>query len=579
MLIRFAALLLLLCVFLPNPSYAQNKRALLVGVNDYMYIGDLNGPRNDVRIIKETLMNRYGFQPHEIKVLLDRQATKNNIMRTFENWLIKGTQKGDLTVFYFSGHGSQVPDFNNDEDDGQDEVLCPADTDPPGASSLQELNLIIDDELGVMFRELEGREVVVIIDACNSGSVSRTIRGKGVGKIEQTAGFRAKYYPLSFDITGASKNPRSSNIFKQDDIPDGQIYITASEDYQLAIETIIGGIFNGILTMSLVDVMSTRSDLTYRELFEASKKVLKDDYNGAQDPQLTPKRGSILDKIAFSRPSTPQETVPYNPPQVDQMTEKKVLLKIDNISGITGEFKRELGKLPYVKIVSGDLFDRVIRGEVKGGVINLRLINHIGDVTDIAPSSSMNKVVAEIAPHLEYAYLVKQLAHLDNPNPSFRVKLTIDGDKDVTREFRVGDKIVYNVECDVNCHLLILNLDPRGNINVLFPNKYHSGTFVRGGQNVQIPNAEMRKKQFELQFFPPTGEEMVKVIATTKPLSLGQLGIDNFEGLFKSFKGSALSGSSQSRRMLNDVVDVLDKQEKEEGFQWSEDTIILRSHQ
>ncbi|KAE9446983.1 hypothetical protein C3L33_21141, partial [Rhododendron williamsianum] len=42
-------------------------------------------------------------------------------------WLMEGCQSGDSLVFFYSGHGSQVPDFDGDEADGFDESLCPVD--------------------------------------------------------------------------------------------------------------------------------------------------------------------------------------------------------------------------------------------------------------------------------------------------------------------------------------------------------------------------------------------------------------------------------------------------------------------
>lgn len=80
-------------------------------------------------------------------------------------WLVEGVQRGDSLVFYFSGHGSNVPDFCNDEVDGFNETLCPVDYRTAG--------MIIDDEINAtIVRPLpKGAYLHAIVDACHSGTI------------------------------------------------------------------------------------------------------------------------------------------------------------------------------------------------------------------------------------------------------------------------------------------------------------------------------------------------------------------------------------------------------------------------
>lgn len=41
--------------------------------------------------------------------------------------LLKKTEQGDSAIIYYSGHGSQVVDFDGDEEDGFDEIIWPTD--------------------------------------------------------------------------------------------------------------------------------------------------------------------------------------------------------------------------------------------------------------------------------------------------------------------------------------------------------------------------------------------------------------------------------------------------------------------
>ena len=46
--------------------------------------------------------------------MTDKQATRQGILTTFEEHLIKQAKPGDVVVFHFSGHGSQVEDRDRD---------------------------------------------------------------------------------------------------------------------------------------------------------------------------------------------------------------------------------------------------------------------------------------------------------------------------------------------------------------------------------------------------------------------------------------------------------------------------------
>ncbi|KAK2982329.1 hypothetical protein RJ640_009026 [Escallonia rubra] len=93
-----------------------------------------------------------------------RIPTKYNMQRAM-NWLVQGCQSGDSLVFYYTGHGLRVPDFDGDERDGYDEALCPVDYMTAGK--------ILDDEINArIVRPLpHGAKLHAIIETCHSGTV------------------------------------------------------------------------------------------------------------------------------------------------------------------------------------------------------------------------------------------------------------------------------------------------------------------------------------------------------------------------------------------------------------------------
>ena len=103
------------------------NRALLVGINDYQGISDLRGCINDVTNMRDILKTHLGFTNKDIRVLVDRRATRANILKRLR-WMVDGAKPGDFLVFHFSGHGSQIRDRDGDElQDQMDELICPWD--------------------------------------------------------------------------------------------------------------------------------------------------------------------------------------------------------------------------------------------------------------------------------------------------------------------------------------------------------------------------------------------------------------------------------------------------------------------
>ncbi len=141
----------------------SNKRALCVGIDQYAPPNQLGGCVNDARLWAKTLAG-LGFRSN---VLTDGEATREGMLAALGN-LVGGAEAGDVLVFQYAGHGTQVRDLDGDEDDdGKDESLCPVDIDD-GA-------YLIDDDLWDVFGELaDGVNLTVFLDCCHSGTSTRT---------------------------------------------------------------------------------------------------------------------------------------------------------------------------------------------------------------------------------------------------------------------------------------------------------------------------------------------------------------------------------------------------------------------
>ena len=138
------------------------KRSLHIGINDYPGTNsDLSGCVNDANDWRETMEAR-GFKATS---LFDGEATKGKMHEAISK-IVGDTGRDDITVITYSGHGTWVPDEDDDEVDGRDEALCPYD--------ITQGQVLTDDNLYEILSERKrGARIIFISDSCHSGSVAR----------------------------------------------------------------------------------------------------------------------------------------------------------------------------------------------------------------------------------------------------------------------------------------------------------------------------------------------------------------------------------------------------------------------
>lgn len=148
-----------------------NRRGLCVGINQYSGgVPALNGCVSDAMLWKATLES-LGFQ---ITLLTDEAATRHGILTSLQQ-LVESSRSGDVIVFQYAGHGTQLRDINGDEAmqderDTLDEAFVPVDF---GQSAC-----IIDDDIAAITAQLpSGVNLTHFIDCCHSGTISRMMAG------------------------------------------------------------------------------------------------------------------------------------------------------------------------------------------------------------------------------------------------------------------------------------------------------------------------------------------------------------------------------------------------------------------
>ena len=148
------------------------KKCLMIGINYTGTSSELNGCINDSNNLKKFLVDHRYMTGSDIVMMNDHSRgelypTKDNIMAQLEKLVqyanAHKTSKIEMFVSY-SGHGYYLRDYEGDEQDHYDEVLCPIDCDTEG--------YLRDDVIYENFivRLPSNVRLVMMIDACHSGS-------------------------------------------------------------------------------------------------------------------------------------------------------------------------------------------------------------------------------------------------------------------------------------------------------------------------------------------------------------------------------------------------------------------------
>jgi metacaspase-1 len=260
------------------------KKALLVGINDYPgTYNDLMGCVNDVQNMQNLLTSMFGFAAENIAMITDRQATTSNILKGLEA-LISGAHPGDLLIFHYSCHGSQVTDIEGDESDKLDEILCPYDLD-------WKSKMIRDDDLAKILEPLpSGVHVEIFLDSCHSGTGLKAVPSNN-GSYR-----RARYLAPPEDLPKlTSLTPARITTIRPTKV---RVLWAACRSTQYASDALIDGRYGGAFTTVLCNLIrQVNGSIPRKDLIKLLRAELKK-AGFEQVPQLEgstkPRKASFL---------------------------------------------------------------------------------------------------------------------------------------------------------------------------------------------------------------------------------------------------------------------------------------------
>ena len=271
-------LLWLVLMSIAMASTARGEdRALLIGVGRYAHFDDrLRGVSLDLDMMTE-MAQLMGFQKTAIKILEHENATTTNVYQTFDNWLINEIEPEDRVLIYFSGHGSQVPDENNDEQDHFDEVLLLYDTTLTVTDGRQSLNGVLhDDRFNRMLAQIKSRNILVILDACHSGSATRSLRLTPRTIPVNDAQVKFFYYSPMLAAAGGSGKFDVMEPGTPPDVPGRYVAIAACREDEKTLATSQGSIFTLGLRQALRSAAMAGKSITPEELQRQTTRYIQE---------------------------------------------------------------------------------------------------------------------------------------------------------------------------------------------------------------------------------------------------------------------------------------------------------------
>jgi hypothetical protein len=449
-------LLLVWTLLMALPALCE-QHAVLIGVKDYPNVKQLMGPLNDVDSMKAMLTSRYGFSDHNVTTLVEGQATKDNILSTLSR-LTKTTKSGDFIFVFFSGHGTSGLDPTMEGPMGDATgALIPYDFNGERKDRHKTLASIIigKRDLRPILAELDkGRRLLVVFDACYSGHTVRDTRqSKGIPKFVDLG--------LGDDFPAAKSQPRKREPYPYENL----IYISAADEHEMALDTDEGpssfdGKPHGVLTNALLHGLAGAADtnrdgtVTYEELHRFAQQRVG---SFGQTPQIH--HGGMLNRGVFERDplsrsvAPPSRGIPFLSETLRVKAAGKereltdILEKIQAIQGIT---------------VVGEGYDLLLH--LENGKASISLPG--GD--KLAHAATVDEAVTRIIGYVK----IRELLRLKNPTQDFNARLET-GPHPGKTVFQEGETLDFTIRSERSAFLLLLNVNPVGDVQVLLP---ESGT-------------------------------------------------------------------------------------------------------
>ena len=354
----------------------RTLHALFVGINKYQTISGLDVAVFDAERVKKHFEQaaKGNFTPN-FNSLHDEEATKANVVSAFEKQFINSNpKKGDVFLFYYSGHGGQEAAsdaFEDSEADGKIENIACHDADLSNGKGF-----LADKEIRWLVHraEREGVHFLMISDSCHSGDNTRGVTEDELPKAKKRmpgVSQQRAWSDFIFADKLAEADFKNKNL--DDILPQGKhVSIGACQSMESAYEVSDGGVFT---TGFLNYLKKSKGDISYFDLKTQIKSFVKSKFFD-QSPQIysvgdesqmfqTFLGGAVKDKPAYAN-------VFYN------FNERRWEMDMGGIYGVT-------------KMWNGEKQQIMVRKNDSDMTAYVREVLPAGAVISFEPYSNVNK--------------------------------------------------------------------------------------------------------------------------------------------------------------------------------------------
>jgi uncharacterized caspase-like protein len=156
-----------------NTVRNDNAYALIIGISQYQSenIRKLNYTHADAQAFHDLLIDpeRAGFQKDNVRLLLDANATRNQILKSINQWLFSRVSPDSTVMIFFAGHGGEEQDKCDPETGRKAYYFLPWDADPEDMATTS----VSQTDFQRLLRTLRSQRMVIFLDACHSSGVAR----------------------------------------------------------------------------------------------------------------------------------------------------------------------------------------------------------------------------------------------------------------------------------------------------------------------------------------------------------------------------------------------------------------------
>ncbi|MCP4106357.1 MAG: DUF4384 domain-containing protein, partial [Desulfobacteraceae bacterium] len=345
------------------------------------------------------------------------------------------------------------------------------------------------------------RRILAVFDACFSELTVRSTGSFPRGRAEQAG--KPKIVPLE-DLTGEEMpGIYGTDTLKQPRYPyRNVIYMAASGRRQYALDIgqkdskmTIDGNPHGAMTDAMLRAFSGQGDtnndktITYEELYQYIKVRVSEKFS--QSPQrLFPKDNTaMLDQPVF-------KGVKINK-KLPSLPVLNNTLRI-RTRGLPPGLEKKIAGIQGITIADKDYDILLTAKTMAGSETETKIYMYLPNDSLIA-AVSPKKAVDLIRGQMR----VRELILSSYPGQSFNVFADINNYNGVLKE---GETVGFTIRVEEDSYILLMNIEPDGFINILYPCEPHELAVVKAGQQLSLDGQNEVKG-------PNFGTEYIKVFA------------------------------------------------------------------